>query len=66
MSQDTLSTVRELLVTVLDETDDAEVHYKLRTAMQLLDIHCRDLTRLDDLAEDDELRSRLEDLGYLD
>ena len=66
MSQETLSTVRELLTTVLDETDDAEVHYKLRTALQLLDVHRQDLTSLDDVTEDDELRSRLEDLGYLD
>lgn len=66
MSQETLSTVRELLTTVLDETDDAEVHYKLRTALQLLDVHRQDLTSLEEVTEDDELRSRLEDLGYLD
>lgn len=65
MSRDTLSTVRELLTTVLDETDDAELHYKLRTAIQLLDVHCQDLTSIDDVDDDDELRERLEDLGYL-
>lgn len=66
MPNETLGTVRQLLTAVLDETEDTEVNFKLRTALQLLDAHENDLGHLQDIADDDaELRDRLRDLGYL-
>lgn len=66
MPNETLGTVRQLLSAILDETEDTEVNFKLRTALQLLDAHVNDLGHLQDVAEDDaELRDRLRDLGYL-
>ena len=66
MPNETLGTVRRLLTALLDETDGSEVHYKLRTALQLLDAHENDLEHLKEVADDDaELRDRLQDLGYL-
>lgn len=45
MPKTTLDTIDELLEGALNETDDSEVHYKLRNARQLLDVvkqHYRD------------------------
>lgn len=66
MANETLDTVRNLLTALLDETDDSEVHFKLRTALQLLDAHQNDLDHLAAAADDDdELRERLGELGYI-
>ncbi len=67
MSDRTLDTIETLLESLLEETDDADVHYKLRTALQLLDVHRADLTDLDEVADEDtELQERLRNLGYVD
>ncbi|MFB6092437.1 MAG: hypothetical protein ABEK02_05450 [Haloquadratum sp.] len=67
MNDETAETVRRLLRSVLETTDDAEVHYKLRTALQLLDIHRNEVNRLKDAAErDEDLHERLRELGYLE
>lgn len=67
MSNRTLDTIETLLESLLEETDDADIHYKLRTALQLLDVHRADLTDLDEVADEDtELQERLRNLGYVD
>jgi hypothetical protein len=67
MSDRTLGTIETLLESVLEETDDSEMRYKLRTALQLLDVHRNDLTDLDEVTEENsDLRKRLRDLGYVD
>ena len=67
VSDETLDTIRTLLESLLAETDDSEVHYKLRTALQLLDVHEQDLTELEAVADQDgDLRDRLADLGYVE
>jgi len=67
MGDETIETIRSLLTWALEHTDDDEVHYKLRTALQLLEVHQRDVDRLQEAATDDaELRGRLQDLGYLE
>ena len=67
MSDDTLDTISSLLEAVIADTDDSEVHYQLRTALQLLELHRDDLTRLDEAVDgDSELRERLQDLGYIE
>lgn len=66
MSDETLATIETLLRSVLDETDDSDQSYKLRTALQLLEIHQDNTRRLREAAEADaNLQERLEDLGYL-
>ena len=67
MTETTIDTMRTLLESSVAETDDPEVHFKLRTALQLLEVHQRDVDRLQEAATDDaELRERLQDLGYLE
>jgi hypothetical protein len=67
MTTETLSTIETLLESLLEETDDSEVHYKLRTALQLLEIQKSDIRQLEDAAADDEqLERRLRKLGYIE
>ncbi len=66
MSDETLATIETLLKSVLDETDDPDKSYKLRTALQLLEIHQDNTERLREAAEADaDLQERLHQLGYL-
>ena len=66
MGDETLDTIGALLESLLDETDDADASYKLRTALQLLELHRDNINRLRDAAETDgNLRERLRELGYL-
>lgn len=58
MGDETLETVQTLLESVLERTDDSEVHYKLRTALQLLVVH---ESRLDQFQEVADATSRLEE-----
>lgn len=71
MAKTTLETIDELLEGVLNETDDSDIHYKLRNARQLLRVVEQ---RHQDLADegvieevdDDELVDNLRDLGYIE
>ncbi|MFA1611561.1 hypothetical protein [Halobellus rubicundus] len=69
MPKATTDTIATLLESAIEETDDSEVHYKLRTALQLLDVVERRQESAIDLLTDEEfdgeLRERLEELGYL-
>ncbi|WP_435183507.1 hypothetical protein [Halobellus sp. EA9] len=69
MPKATTDTIATLLESAIEETEDAEVHYKLRTALQLLDVVERRQESAIDLLTDEEfdgeLRERLEELGYL-
>ena len=70
MAETVVDTTRALLDGVLAETDDAEVHFKLRTALQLLDVvevqheAAREALAHADL--DEAIRADLRELGYLD
>lgn len=67
MSKDTLDAIHRLLEELLEETDDEEVHYKLKTVMQFLLVHEEDLKQLEGLGTDDsELHARLNELEYFD
>ena len=70
MSHTPLETVESLLESVLEETSGEDVHYKLRTALQLVvvarDDHDRAAATLSEADLDDDLRERLEDLGYIE
>jgi len=65
-----LDTVVSLLESVLEETEGADVHYELRTALQLLvvarDGHDRAAATLSEADLDDELGERLRELGYVE
>ena len=66
MSEDPLETVQTLLESVIEETDDPEVHYKLRSALQILEASKEEVSTLKEAATDHpELEDRLSDLGYL-
>jgi len=70
MSQNTSDTLASLLESVIEDTDGADVHFKLRTALQLLDVvRVRNERISDSLSEvdlDDDLEERLRELGYVD
>ncbi|MFC7135338.1 MULTISPECIES: hypothetical protein [Salinibaculum] len=70
MAESTLGTIEELLNSTMEETDDAEVHYKLRSAQQLLEVVQQRHDNLDhaieDAVTDGELRENLSELGYLE
>lgn len=67
MGDETIETIDTLLQSVLDVTDDPDASYKLRTALQLLELHRDNINRLQDAAETDEdLQDRLRELGYLE
>jgi hypothetical protein len=67
---DTVDTIRALLDGAIDETDDPETHFKLRSALQLLAVVEERDERLQRDLRDVELpegtASRLRELGYLD
>jgi len=70
MTHTPLDTVETLLESVLAETEGEDVHYKLRTALQLVvvarDDHDRATATLSEADLDEDLRERLEDLGYIE
>jgi len=69
MSDTPAGTIETLLEGVLEETSDANVHFKLRTALQLLSVIQEREQMTEDLLEeseiDGEVRQRLQELGYL-
>lgn len=70
MSKTTLSTIDELLAGVIDDVDDSEIRYKLRSARTLLQVLQQRHDSLDDAVrdavDDEEILDNLRDLGYLD
>jgi hypothetical protein len=71
MGQTTLDTIDELLEGVIDETDDSEIHYKLRKARQLVEVvkqRHRDLADegITNEVDDEEILNDLRDLGYIE
>lgn len=66
MPGETLATIETLLESVLEESDRSEVRYKLRTALQLLEVHRADFRELEAAADSDvDLEQRLRELGYI-
>ena len=67
---DTVDTIRALLNGAIDETEDSETHFKLRSALQLLAVvEERDDRLRRDLGNvelPEETTERLRELGYLD
>jgi hypothetical protein len=69
MTETTVDTMETILTSALDETEDRDIKFKLRTALQLLVVIGEQekaaRNALEDCTLDDELRRRLRDLGYL-
>jgi len=67
MQSTALETMAAILMRAIDETDDPEVHYTLRTARQLVDVvehqHADLVASLEQATLDAETRERLEALG---
>ncbi|QCC48206.1 hypothetical protein DV707_11325 [Halobellus limi] len=65
-----LSTIKQLVDSSIEKTDDSEIRFKLRTASQLVDVvqnHHDDLIdSLEDTDLDDELQEELRDMGYIE
>lgn len=70
MSGSVLDTVDKLLESSIEETGDAEVLYKLRTARQLLSVIESRQEQVSDVLQENEIseanRQRLHDWGYID
>ncbi|MFB6092763.1 MAG: hypothetical protein ABEK02_07115 [Haloquadratum sp.] len=68
MAETPLDTIDQLLESAVKETSGSEVHYKLRTARQLVDVvqrHHDDLVEsLEEADLDDDLREKLDEMGY--
>jgi len=70
MPESTIDTIDALLRDGIEATEDSEVHFKLRTARQLLQVVREEkeqaVASLANADLDDELRARLRELGYVD
>jgi hypothetical protein len=70
MSETVLDTIDELLAGANDDVDDPEIHYKLRSARQLLVVVQQRYEEFDeavhDAVDDEEVMQNLRDLGYVE
>jgi hypothetical protein len=70
MANSPLDTIKRLVESTIEETENSEVHYKLQTASQLVDVvqyhHDNLVESLEETDLDDELREELRDMGYID
>jgi ABC-type lipoprotein release transport system permease subunit len=70
MSETTTDTIRAILHSVVEEVDDSELGFKLRSALQLLDVIEEQYEgareTLEDAELEDDVRENLRELGYLD
>jgi hypothetical protein len=70
MVRDTLETIDELLEGVMNDVDDSDVRYRLRSARQLLELakqRYKDHDEaIEDIVEDDEILKDLRELGYVE
>ncbi|MFW6458843.1 MAG: hypothetical protein ACOCY6_05490 [Halodesulfurarchaeum sp.] len=73
MGESSLGTIRGLLEESIEECENDECNFRIRTALQLLEaveaeLRAEELTPdlLETLAEDDDLEERLRDAGVLD
>jgi len=70
MGETTIGTIETLLEGAIEETDDSDISFKIRSALQLLMVveeqHVAARDALEEAEIDDEVRAGLRDLGYLD
>jgi hypothetical protein len=70
MAGTTIGTIEALLESAIDETDDSEISFKLRSALQLLYVleerHVAAREAIDEAEIEDEVQENLRELGYID
>ena len=70
MGETTVETIDELLAGAIADTEDGDVHYKLRNARQLLDVVRARHEQLDEAIDeadvDSEVLENLRELGYVE
>jgi len=70
MGETTIGTIETLLESAIEETDDSDISFKIRSALQLLMVveeqHVAARDALEEVEIEDEVRADLRDLGYLD
>jgi hypothetical protein len=70
VTETTIDTIRTLLENAVAESDDSEVHFKLRTALQLLAVidreHDAASKALANAEIEPDVREDLRELGYVD
>lgn len=70
MAETTVETIDELLAGAIEDTDDRDVHYKLRNARQLLEVVRTRHEQLDEAIHeaqvDDEILDNLRESGYIE
>ena len=69
MYDSSLNTIQQLVNGAIEEEDDSEINFRLRTASQLVDAvehHEEDLSAtLENADLDDELEDKLSEMGYI-
>lgn len=70
MAETTIGTIETLLEGAIEETEDSEISFKLRSALQLLFVieeqHVAAREAIEEAEIDDEIREDLRELGYID
>ncbi|SEF51973.1 hypothetical protein SAMN04488133_0021 [Halobellus limi] len=70
MTNTPLNTIKQLVDSAIEETDDSGIRFKLRTASQLVDVvQSRNDDLLDSLENadlNDELQEELHNMGYIE
>ena len=67
MSDKTTQSIRAMLQSVLDDIDDPDASYKLRTVLQLLDVRKNNLSEVIETVDDSGgVEQELRELGYLE
>lgn len=70
MGETTIGTIETLLESAIEETDDSDISFKLRSALQLLMVveeqHVAAREAIEEAEVEDEVRHNLQQLGYLD
>ena len=66
MSDESTKAIRSILRSVLEDIDDPDACYRLRTALQLLDVRKNNLSEAIETGDDDGIEQRLRELGYVE
>jgi hypothetical protein len=70
MVREALDTVDEMLEGAMNDIDDSDARYKIRSARQLLELakerHRSHDEAIEEMISDDEVLSKLRDLGYVE
>lgn len=70
MADTTIGTIESLLESAVEETDDSDISFKIRSALQLLMVveerHVAAREAVEEADLDDDVRENLRELGYIE